>query len=91
MKLSLNERRRRLRDLVQTHPGLVLASALLNGEGTRSAPAERPPAPGVNQSRIRGVDAEKAKPCDPGQVMRPGTPTPGKREGCSRAVQLNLW
>jgi hypothetical protein len=92
MKLTLDERRRRLRDLVQTHPGLVLASALIKGDGTRSTSAERSPAPSVNQSRTSGADAfETARPCTPAQAMRPGTPTPSKRAGCNRAVQLNLW
>lgn len=87
MKLSLDERRRRVRDLVQTHPGLVLASALINGDGIQSTPAERSPAPSVNQSRTNGADAfETAKPCTPAQAMRLGTPTPS-----NRAAQLNLW
>lgn len=91
MNLSLNERRRRLRDLAQTHAGLVLASALIKGNDARGTPAERPPAaPAVNHNRIGGVDAEKAKPCDPARAVRRGTPASGKRAGYNRAVQLNL-
>ena len=92
IKLSLDERRRRLRNLAQTHPGLVLASALVKGDDTRSTPAERSPVPSVNQSGSRRVDgAEKAKLHDPAQAMRLDRPAPGKRTRSNRAAQLNLW
>ena len=62
---SLEERRRRFRHLAETHPGLVVASALVEGVST-SARAERRIAPlrrnGYRKSDARSEDPVRKNP-----------------------------
>jgi hypothetical protein len=62
---SLEERRRRFRHLAETHPGLMVASALVEGART-NARAERRIAPlrqnGYRKSNIRREDLARKSP-----------------------------
>ena len=94
MNLSLNERRRRLRELAQTHAGLVLASALLERDGA----ARTPHAPLTDATGVRAANAPGAtRPRNPASAQRlevlssnggarRSKPTPAKG-----AVLLKLW
>jgi hypothetical protein len=66
---SLEERRRRFRRLAETHPGLVVASALVEGVST-NARAERQIAPlGRNGGRKSDTRSEKVARKSPTQLQ----------------------
>src|SRR5947209_6469387 len=98
MNLSLQERRRRLRELTKTYPGLVLASALAIGGDRKNAGAERPISPMRSQGGRREANVlQIATPSDPVPVDHPtrpsGTPRErrGRRESREETSQLYLW
>src|SRR5689334_16501763 len=87
MNLSLDERRQRLRQLAETHSGLVLASALLKDSGCGSAKAERPITNEKAGEKALGSTAPARRPHpDPGTARK----RPGKRAR-QGGIQLDLW
>jgi hypothetical protein len=64
---SLEERRRRFRHLAETHPGLVVASALVEGVST-SARAERRIVP-LRRNGYRKPDPQSERPARKGPTQ----------------------
>ena len=88
MKLSLNERRRRLRELMETHSGLVLASALLKGGGAESIQPEWPSASLTNPIGAKETEPPKTRGPTTFSRLRTGSDARAWPKG---AAQLKLW
>jgi hypothetical protein len=86
MNLSLDERRRRLRELAQTHAGLVLASALPEqASATNTTESRAVHAPGVAKPQPLAPDQRLEIPALKSRTRQ------SKAASHKGAVQLNLW
>jgi hypothetical protein len=91
MKLSLNERRRRLRELMETHSGLVLASALLKGGDAENVQPEWPFASLMNQNGGMQTDPQKRAALEPATASRRPRNGSDARAWSKGGAQLRLW